>query len=139
MHSSQPLRPSSTFRPADGRLLRNLRLDVTEYQTLASLGIPMRVIGVNARLLRDMAQRHELHENSITLAGGESIDVILDACQVRAATGTCTTAYAAGLTTSTRPTSTPVKRRRELRRLMTEVHITRESGDEPNNHESVTP
>jgi hypothetical protein len=61
-------------------LLRISDLDVSEYQTLASLGIPMKVVGLNARLLRDMAGNNMAYNtNSITLAGGESIDVILDA------------------------------------------------------------
>ncbi|MDB6085900.1 MAG: Multicopper oxidase, type 3 [Gammaproteobacteria bacterium] len=79
-HSSQPL-PSVINIPANGKaLLRISDLDVTEYQTLASLGIPMKVIGLNARLLRDMAGNNLAYNtNSITLAGGESIDVILDA------------------------------------------------------------
>jgi hypothetical protein len=79
-HASQPL-PTVINIPADGRaLLRISDLDVTEYQTLASLGIPMTVVGLNARLLRDMAGNNLSYKtNSITLAGGESIDVILDA------------------------------------------------------------
>ena len=40
----------------------------------------MRVIAINARLLRDQAGNNLYYNtNSITLAGGESIDVILDA------------------------------------------------------------
>jgi FtsP/CotA-like multicopper oxidase with cupredoxin domain len=80
MHASQPL-PTIINIPVGGRaLLRISDLDVTEYQTLASLGIPMKVIGQNARLLRDMAGNNMAYgTNSITLAGGESIDVILDA------------------------------------------------------------
>jgi FtsP/CotA-like multicopper oxidase with cupredoxin domain len=79
-HASQPL-PTVINIPADGHaLLRISDLDVSEYQTLASLGIPMRVVGLNARLLRDMAGNNMAYNtNSITLAGGESIDVILDA------------------------------------------------------------
>jgi FtsP/CotA-like multicopper oxidase with cupredoxin domain len=79
-HASQPL-PTVINIPANGRaLLRISDLDVTEYQTLASLGIPMTVVGLNARLLRDMAGNNLSYKtNSITLAGGESIDVILDA------------------------------------------------------------
>ena len=67
--------------PVGGRaLLRISDLDVTEYQTLATLGIPMQVIGINARLLRDQAGNNLYYNtNSITLAGGESTDVILDA------------------------------------------------------------
>jgi len=80
LHASQPL-PTVINIPVGGRaLLRISDLDVTEYQTLASLGIPMRVIGLNARLLRDMAGNNMAYStNSISLAGGESIDVILDA------------------------------------------------------------
>ena len=79
-------------------LLLGSDLDVTEYQTLASLGIPMQVIGYNAKLLRDQAGNNMYYNtNSITLAGGESLDVILDACKVRDPTsGNCTTPYAAG-------------------------------------------
>jgi FtsP/CotA-like multicopper oxidase with cupredoxin domain len=80
MHFSQPL-PSIINIPAGGRaLLRISDLDVTEYQTLASLGIPMTVIGINAKLLRDQAGNNMYYKtNSITLAGGESLDLILDA------------------------------------------------------------
>ncbi|PMS35598.1 multicopper oxidase [Trinickia symbiotica] len=79
-HYSQPL-PTLINIPAGGRaLLRISDLDVTEYQTLASLGIPMHVIGINARLLRDMAGNDMTYfTNSITLGGGESLDLILDA------------------------------------------------------------
>ena len=80
MHFSQPL-PSIINIPAGGKaLLRIDDLDVTEYQTLASLGIPMTVIGFNAKLLRDQAGNNLYYNtNSITLGGGESLDVILDA------------------------------------------------------------
>jgi FtsP/CotA-like multicopper oxidase with cupredoxin domain len=79
-HFSQPL-PSIINIPAGKKaLLRISDLDVTEYQTLASLGIPMHVIALNAKLLRDQAGNNLAYDtNSITLAGGESLDVILDA------------------------------------------------------------
>ncbi len=80
MHFSQPL--SSIINiPAGGKaLLRISDLDVTEYQTLASLGVPMHVVGYNAKLLRDQSGNNlDYYTNSITLAGGESLDVILDA------------------------------------------------------------
>jgi FtsP/CotA-like multicopper oxidase with cupredoxin domain len=97
-HFSQPL-PTIINIPAGKKaLLRISDLDVSEYQTLASLGIPMKVIGYNAKLLRDQAGNNLYYNtNSITLAGGESLDVILDAsCKVRASTGACTTSYVAG-------------------------------------------
>jgi FtsP/CotA-like multicopper oxidase with cupredoxin domain len=82
-HFSQPL-PSIINIPAGGKaLLRISDLDVTEYQTLASLGIRMHVIGINAKLLRDQAGNNlDYYTNSITLAGGESLDVILDSAGV---------------------------------------------------------
>jgi Multicopper oxidase len=89
MHFSQPL-PSIINIPVGGKaLLRISDLDVTEYQTLASLGIPMTVVALNAKLLRDQAGNNLYYKtNSITLAGGESLDVILDASD--------TAKYAAG-------------------------------------------
>jgi FtsP/CotA-like multicopper oxidase with cupredoxin domain len=79
-HFSQPL-PAIINIPAGGKaLLRISDLDVSEYQTLASLGIPMTVIGYNAKLLRDQDGNNLYYNtNSITLGGGESLDVILDA------------------------------------------------------------
>jgi len=79
-HFSQPL-PAIINIPAGKKaLLRISDLDVTEYQTLASLGIRMQVVGYNAKLLRDQAGNNLYYKtNSITLAGGESLDVILDA------------------------------------------------------------
>jgi hypothetical protein len=54
-------------------------LDVQEYQTLSSPSIPMLLVGFNAKLLRDQAGNNQfVKTNSITLGGGESLDVILD-------------------------------------------------------------
>jgi hypothetical protein len=87
-HFSQPL-PAIINIPAGGRaLLRISNLDVTEYQTLASLGIPMTVVGYNAKLLRDQEGNNMYYKtNSITLGGGESLDVILDASNPQYAPG----------------------------------------------------
>src|SRR6267143_321361 len=74
---------ASATKPGPRALLRISDLDVSEFQTLASLGIPMQVIANNARLLRDSAGNNlYYYTNSITLGGGESIDVILDATNV---------------------------------------------------------
>ncbi|HEX4584479.1 MAG TPA: multicopper oxidase domain-containing protein [Burkholderiaceae bacterium] len=88
-HFSQPL-PSVINIPAGGRaLLRISQLSVAEYMTLQSVGIPMTVVGYNAKLLRDQAGINLSYlTNSITLGGGESLDVILDASD--------TTKYQAG-------------------------------------------
>jgi FtsP/CotA-like multicopper oxidase with cupredoxin domain len=79
-HFSQPLSAIINIPVGKRALLRISDLDVSEYQTLASLGIPMQVIGYNAKLLRDQAGNNLYYTtNSITLGGGESLDVILDA------------------------------------------------------------
>ena len=86
-HFSQPLPSIIDIAAGQKALLRISDLDVTEYQTLASLGIPMKVIGYNAKLLRDQAGNNLYYStNSITLAGGESLDVILDSTGVPAGT-----------------------------------------------------
>jgi FtsP/CotA-like multicopper oxidase with cupredoxin domain len=65
--------------PGEKILLRLSNLSVTQYSTVASLGIPMLVVGRDARLLRgdDGVNQYYL-TNSVTLGGGESADVILD-------------------------------------------------------------
>jgi FtsP/CotA-like multicopper oxidase with cupredoxin domain len=79
---SQPLHSLIAIDKTAGQtraLLRISDLSVTEFSTLATLGIPMHVIAQNARLLRDTAGNNMYYDtNSITLGGGESIDVILD-------------------------------------------------------------
>jgi Multicopper oxidase len=58
-------------------------LDVVEYQTLATDGIPMLMVGFNAKILRDQAGNNlYIKSNSITLGGGESLDVIIDSTGV---------------------------------------------------------
>jgi FtsP/CotA-like multicopper oxidase with cupredoxin domain len=80
MHYSQPLAAVINIPLGGKALLRISDLDVSEYQTLASLGIPMHVIAYNAKLLRDQGGTNtDYYSNSITLGGGESLDVILDA------------------------------------------------------------
>jgi FtsP/CotA-like multicopper oxidase with cupredoxin domain len=82
-HFAQPLPTIINMTQGQKALLRISDLDVTEYQTLASLGIPMKVIGYNAKLLRDQSGNNlYFTTNSITLGGGESLDVILDSTGV---------------------------------------------------------
>jgi hypothetical protein len=98
MHYSQPL-PAIINIPANGRaLLRLVNLSVTEYHTIQSLGIPMHVVGWNAKLLRDQAGVNtEYWTNSITLGGGESLDAILDASDAGCgSTGCAASLYPAG-------------------------------------------
>jgi FtsP/CotA-like multicopper oxidase with cupredoxin domain len=81
---SQPLPSLITLYQGERALLRLSDLDVLEYQTLASLGIPMQLVGFQAKLLRDQAGNNlPITTNSINIGGGESVDVILDSCLVR--------------------------------------------------------
>jgi hypothetical protein len=83
-HFSQPLPTIIQITPGQRALLRISELNVSEYHTLGTLGIPMQVVGYNAKLLRDQAGNNLYYTtNSITLGGGESLDVILDTCAVR--------------------------------------------------------
>ena len=83
LRPSQPMPTLITLKQGEKALLRISDLDVTEYQTLASLGIPMTVVGFNAKLLRDQAGNNlYIKTNSITLGGGESLDAILDSTGV---------------------------------------------------------
>jgi FtsP/CotA-like multicopper oxidase with cupredoxin domain len=60
-------------------LLRISNLSITEFHTLATVGVPMTVVGFHARLLRDLAGNNLFYNtNSITIGGGESLDAILD-------------------------------------------------------------
>ena len=100
VHYSQPL-PAIINIPAGGRaLLRIADLSVSEYATLATLGIPMKEVGFNAKLLRDQAGNNlEFYTNSITLGGGESLDVELDASDAGCgSTGCAAKLYPAGST-----------------------------------------
>jgi hypothetical protein len=90
MHYSQPM-PAIINIPVGGKaLLRMVNLSVSEYHTLQSLGVPMKEVGFNAKLLRDQAGMNtEFYTNSITLGGGESLDVILDASDAGCGSAGC--------------------------------------------------
>jgi FtsP/CotA-like multicopper oxidase with cupredoxin domain len=80
---SQPLPTLIMLIQGERAALRIADLDVTEYQTLASLGVPMKEVGFQAKLLRDEAGNNTaIYTNSVTLGGGESVDVILDSTGV---------------------------------------------------------
>ena len=103
IHYSQPL-PAIINIPAGGKaLLRLVNLSVTEYHTLQSVGVPMHEVGFMAKLWRDQdGNNTEFYTNSITLGGGESLDVILDAsddsCSAYLGSNCSTKLYPAGST-----------------------------------------
>jgi FtsP/CotA-like multicopper oxidase with cupredoxin domain len=124
-HFSQPLPAIISMTAGQRALLRISDLDVTEYQTLASLGIRMHVVGYNAKLLRDQAGNNlDYYTNSITLGGGESLDVILDSCSGRATDGSCTTPMPTGTYYLYTPNLDHLSNDAEnFGGLMTEVHV----------------
>ena len=79
---SQPLPALVTIDRSKGQsraLLRLSQLTVTDFSTIATVGVPMKVVGWNARLLRDLAGNNLYYNtNSVTMGGGESADVIID-------------------------------------------------------------
>jgi FtsP/CotA-like multicopper oxidase with cupredoxin domain len=60
-------------------LLRISSLSTTSFHTLSALGIPMRVVGKGARILRGPDGKNLFYNtSSVDLGGGEAADVILD-------------------------------------------------------------
>jgi FtsP/CotA-like multicopper oxidase with cupredoxin domain len=79
MHESQPISSLIEAWVGDKILLRISNLNVTQFSTLATNGLPMLVVGRDARLLRDEDGNNMYYQtNSLTLGGGQSADVILD-------------------------------------------------------------
>lgn len=86
--TSQPVSSLITASVGDKVLLRISNLAITRFYTLQSLGIPMHVVGKDAKQLRtaDGATNLYYDTNSVTVGGGESFDVILDTAGVAAGT-----------------------------------------------------
>ena len=77
-HESQPVSSLVTAAPNQRILLRISNLNITEFYTLGTTGLPMQVVGRDARLLRDDAGTNMYYKtNSLTLGGGQSADVII--------------------------------------------------------------
>ncbi|MGI9333346.1 MAG: multicopper oxidase domain-containing protein [Gammaproteobacteria bacterium] len=79
-------------RVADGPrlLLRISNLNVTNFYTLTANGLTMKVVGTGARILRGGGEASgtdfSYDTSSVTLGGGEAIDVIIDTSNVAAGT-----------------------------------------------------
>jgi FtsP/CotA-like multicopper oxidase with cupredoxin domain len=67
-------------------LLRISSLTTVEHSTLTVLGIPMKVVGKDARILTGPGGNLPYLTSSVTLGGGESVDVILDTAGIAAGT-----------------------------------------------------
>lgn len=81
---------SSLIRVPQGQprvLLRISNLGIVNHYTLTVLGIPMKVVGRGARLLRGPTGKSLAYQtNAVNLGGGESTDVILDTSTVQPGT-----------------------------------------------------
>lgn len=89
-YASRPSQPvSSLITAVKGQkiLLRISSLSTTSFHTLTVPGIPMRVVGTGARLLRGPDGKDMSYmTNSVDLGGGEAVDVILDTTDVEPGT-----------------------------------------------------
>jgi FtsP/CotA-like multicopper oxidase with cupredoxin domain len=90
--SSQPL--SALIRATAGQriLLRMSNTSVTEYFTVTALGLPMRLVGQGAAIARGrddtgVVGREWAHNvGSLSLGGGESVDVVIDTTGIQPGT-----------------------------------------------------
>jgi FtsP/CotA-like multicopper oxidase with cupredoxin domain len=81
--SSQPVSSLITANSGEKILLRISNLNVTRFYTLTALGLPMKVVGGGARMLRGPDGKDLTYETtSVTLGGGEARDVIIDTANV---------------------------------------------------------
>jgi FtsP/CotA-like multicopper oxidase with cupredoxin domain len=79
MVNSQVEHSLITAQPGQRVLLRLSNLNVTRFYTLATLGVPMTVVGMDARLLRGPDGKNLYYQtNSVTLGGGQAVDAIID-------------------------------------------------------------
>jgi FtsP/CotA-like multicopper oxidase with cupredoxin domain len=105
-----------TATPGQRVLLRISNLNVTRFYTLGSLGLSMQVVGKDAKLLRGPTGRDLYYRtNSVTLGGGESVDVMLD-IPADAAVGATYFLYTTNLNYLSNDTD-------ELGGMMTEIRI----------------
>jgi FtsP/CotA-like multicopper oxidase with cupredoxin domain len=68
-------------------LLRFSNVSITEFYTVTALGLPMRVVGQGARILRGPDGKDNYYGTAaVTLGGGETADVLVDTSGVPAGT-----------------------------------------------------
>ena len=63
--------------------MRLSNLGVADYYTVTALGLPMKVVGGGARQLRGPTGKDLYYDtSSVTLGGGESVEVMIDTTNV---------------------------------------------------------
>jgi FtsP/CotA-like multicopper oxidase with cupredoxin domain len=87
--TSQPVSSLITVNSTGGEnllLLRISNLNITNFYTLTANGLTMKVVGTGARILRGGGEASGLDRSydtsSVTLGGGEAVDVIIDVTDV---------------------------------------------------------
>ncbi len=76
---SQPVSSRVTATAGQKILLRLSNLSVTNFYTVTALGLPMKVVGTGAHILRGPDGTDTYYDtSSVTLGGGEAADVIVD-------------------------------------------------------------
>jgi FtsP/CotA-like multicopper oxidase with cupredoxin domain len=84
---SQPIDALIEVDQGQRLLIRFSNLSITSFHTIESLGIRMRVVGEDARILRGpTGQDLSYVTNSITIGGGQTVDVLLDTTGVAVGT-----------------------------------------------------
>jgi FtsP/CotA-like multicopper oxidase with cupredoxin domain len=69
----------ATIHAGDRVLVRLSSLATTDFYTVTALGIPMRIVGQGAKMLRGPTGVNTSYvTGSVTLGGGEAVDIILD-------------------------------------------------------------
>jgi FtsP/CotA-like multicopper oxidase with cupredoxin domain len=88
VHDSQKVNALVVAEQGDQVVLRISDLNITRFYTLASMGIPMRVVGRDARHLASEPLNENLYytTHSLIVGGGEAFDVILDTTDVEPGT-----------------------------------------------------
>ncbi len=83
VQASQPVSSLITAAPGQRILLRISNLNVTDVYTVGVNGLPMKVVALDARLLRDDDGANMYYDtNSITIGGGQSADAIIDTSEL---------------------------------------------------------
>lgn len=101
-------------------LLRISNLNVTRFYTLGTLGVPMTVVGMDAKLLRGPGGKNLFYKtNSVTLGGGQVVDAIID-IPANAASGTKYFLYTNNLNYLSNSTEDPVN---GMGGMMTEIRV----------------
>lgn len=77
--SSNPLPTLIQSAPGQKILLRISNLNITQFNTLSAMGLTMKVVGTGSHILKGPNGMPAYYDtNSVTIGGGEAVDVIID-------------------------------------------------------------